>query len=220
MKQKKLHIHTYGCHRISGKIVSILQMIIANAFGWQQIFQLQFKFQWSLFLWVSWQWFSIGSVMICHQTAIKPSHVLKMTQFTLWADSLLARFQSSWRTPNLVQSQLYKFSVLPNHWYQPQWTMCTHINGSAQCCSNSSVLAMVLLQFCPRPSITWWTVCVVSMDAKMTKNVSIQQSVLSQSHQNQTYIICIFWQMNWSRDQISEAATILLATEIVENFSM
>ena len=150
-------------------MVSILQMIIANAFGWQQIFQLQFKFQWSLFLWVSWQWFSIGSVMICHQTAVKPSHVLKMTQFTHWAGSLLAQSQSSWRTPNLVPSMLYKFAVLPIHWYQPQWTMCTPIYGSAQYCSNSSVLAMVLLQFCPKPSISWWTVCLVSMDAKMTK---------------------------------------------------
>ena len=126
MKQKKLHIHIYGCHRISGKKVSILQMIIANAFGWQQIFQLQFKFQWSLFLWVSWQWFSIGSVMICHQTAIKPSHVLKMTQFTLWAGSLLARFQSSWRTPNLVpcftSSQCYQ-TTDTNH-NEP----CAHIS--------------------------------------------------------------------------------------------
>ena len=118
------------------KLVSILQMTIANAFCWQTICQLQFKCQWSLFLWVL-------------LTMVFPWVQLTMIQHWFSNDmssnsSLITRFMGqTWGNlgptgprwaPCWPHEPCY-LGCQPSH--VPKMTQLTHWAGSLPTCSKS-----------------------------------------------------------------------------------
>ena len=67
--------------------------------------------------------------------------------------------------------------------------LCHHIDGLLQDCSNSSALAMELLQSCTKPSILWFIVCDLTV-AQNKENVSTWDPLVKAPSQWETTQHC------------------------------